>query len=125
MATATVYPKMRTMQVCFPLGSRHSRYHYKVEVGNALSKTIAEGALQVTANETNNFARYTVFVREDLYCCTLFRPFRQCFCMCLGLNEQQGMFLKSKGFLRNAGHWKKHGFETFSGFEKFEKRDNI
>ena len=35
------------------------------------------------------------------------------------------MFLKSKGFLRNAGHWKKHGFETFSGFEKFEKRDNI
>ena len=22
------------------------------------------------------------------------------------------MFLKSKGFLRNAGHWKKHGFET-------------
>ena len=32
------------------------------------------------------------------------------------------MFLKSKGFLRNAGHWKKHGFETFSGFEKFEKR---
>ena len=35
------------------------------------------------------------------------------------------MFLKSKGFLRNAGHWKKHGFETFSGFEKFERRDNI
>ena len=35
------------------------------------------------------------------------------------------MFLKSKGFLRNAGHWKKHGFETFSGFEKFEKRDNV
>ena len=35
------------------------------------------------------------------------------------------MFLKSKGFLRNARHWKKHGFETFSGFEKFEKRDNI
>ena len=45
--------------------------------------------------------------------------------MCLGLDEQQGTFLKSKGFLRNAGHWKKHGFETFSGFEKFEKRDNI
>ena len=42
--------------------------------------------------------------------------------MCLGLDEQQGMFLKSKGFWRNAGHWKKHGFETFSGFEKFEKR---
>ena len=35
------------------------------------------------------------------------------------------MILKSKGFLRNAGHWKKHGFETFSGFEKFEKRGNI
>ena len=35
------------------------------------------------------------------------------------------MFLKSKGFLRNTGHWKRHGFETFSGFEKFEKRDNI
>ena len=35
------------------------------------------------------------------------------------------MFLKRKGFLRNAGHWKKHGFEIFSGFEKFEKRDNI
>ena len=35
------------------------------------------------------------------------------------------MFLKSKGFLRNTGHWKSHGFETFSGFEKFEKRDNI
>ena len=32
------------------------------------------------------------------------------------------MFLKSKGFLRNTGHWKKHGFETFS---RFEKRDNI
>ena len=32
------------------------------------------------------------------------------------------MFLKSKGFLRNTGHWKKHGFEEFSGFEK---RDNI
>ena len=32
------------------------------------------------------------------------------------------MFLKSKGFLRNTGHWKKHGFETFSGFEK---QDNI
>ena len=45
--------------------------------------------------------------------------------MCLGMGEQQGMFLKSKGFLRNTGHWKKHGFETFSGFEKFEKRDNI
>ena len=40
----------------------------------------------------------------DMYCCTLFRPLRQCFCMCLGLDEQQGMFLKSKGFLRNAGH---------------------
>ena len=35
------------------------------------------------------------------------------------------MFLKSKGFLRNTGHWKKHGFETFSGSENFEKRDNI
>ena len=55
MATTTVYPKIRTMQVCFPLGSRHNRHHYKVEVGNALSKTIAEGALQVTHNETNNF----------------------------------------------------------------------
>ena len=43
------------MQVCFPLGSRHSRHHYKVEAGNALSKTIAKGALQVTDNETNNF----------------------------------------------------------------------
>ena len=43
------------MQVCFPLGSRHSRHHYKVEMGNTLSKTIAEGALQVTDNETNNF----------------------------------------------------------------------
>ena len=32
------------------------------------------------------------------------------------------MFLKSKGFLRSTGHWKKHGFETFSGFEK---QDNI
>ena len=41
--------------------------------------------------------------------------------MALLSDEQQGMFLKSKGFLRNAGHWKKHGFETFSGFEKFEK----
>ena len=51
----TVYPKIRTMQVCFPLGSRHSRHHYKVEAGNALSNTIAEGALQVTDNETNNF----------------------------------------------------------------------
>ena len=37
----------------------------------------------------------------------------------------ENLFLKSKGFLRNAGHWKKHGFETFSGFEKIEKRDNI
>ena len=55
MATATVYPKISTMQVCFPLGSRHSRHHYKVEVGNALSKTIAAGALQVTVIETNNF----------------------------------------------------------------------
>ena len=55
MATATVYSKISTMQVCFPLGSRHSRHHYKVEVGNALSKTIAAGALQVTVNETNNF----------------------------------------------------------------------
>ena len=64
-------------------------------------------------------------VSEAEKTCTLFRPFRQCFCMCLGLDEQQGMFLKSKGFLRNAGHWKKHGFETFSSFEKFEKRDNI
>ena len=33
--------------------------------------------------------------------------------------------MKSKVFLRNARHWNKHGFETFSGFEKFEKRDNI
>ena len=32
------------------------------------------------------------------------------------------MCLKSKGFLRNTGHWKKHGFETFS---HFEKQDNI
>ena len=70
-------------------------------------------------------ARYTVCAHEDLYCCTLFRPFRKCFCTCLGLGEQQGMFLKSKGFLRNTGHWKRHGFETFSGFENFEKRDNI
>ena len=31
------------------------------------------------------------------------------------------MILKSKGFLRNTGHWKKHGFETFFGFEKFRK----
>jgi hypothetical protein len=45
--------------------------------------------------------------------------------MCLGLDEQQGMFFKRKRFLRNAGQWKKHGFETFSGFEKVEKRDNI
>ena len=45
--------------------------------------------------------------------------------MCLGMGEQQGMFLKSKGFLRDKGHWKRHGFETFSGFEKLEKRDNI
>ena len=55
MATTTVYPKISTMQVCFPLGSKHNRQHYKVEVGNVLSKTFAEGALQVTVNETNNF----------------------------------------------------------------------
>ena len=41
------------------------------------------------------------------------------------MGEQQGIFLKSKGFLRNTGHWKRHGFETFSGFGKLEKRDNI
>ena len=35
------------------------------------------------------------------------------------------MFLKSMGFLRNPRHWKRHGFETFSGFEKLEKQDNI
>ena len=55
MATATVYSKISTMQVCFPLGRRHNRHPYKVEVGNALSKTIAAGGLQVTVNETNNF----------------------------------------------------------------------
>ena len=55
MTTATVYPTISTMQVCFPLGSRHNRHHYKVEVGNALPKTIAAGALEVTVNETNNF----------------------------------------------------------------------
>ena len=42
--------------------------------------------------------------------------------MCLGMGEQQVMLLKDKGFFQNTGHWKKHGFETFSGLEK---QDNI
>ena len=55
----------------------------------------------------------------------IFQTFQTVFCMCLGLGEQQGMFLNSKGLLGNTGHLEKHGFETISGFENFEKRDNI
>ena len=75
-------------------------------------------AVRSLARAVNILRALHCYAHEGPYCCTLFRPFRNCFCMCLGMGEHQVVFLKSKGFLRNAGHWKKHGFETFSGFEK-------
>ena len=55
--------RTRPPLLTYLLGSRHSRHHYKVKAGNALSITIAKGALQVTNNKKNNF-QHMLFKRN-------------------------------------------------------------
>ena len=84
------------------------------------------GRRKVHSARCKYFARVTLLV--PMRTCTVahFSDLSESVFACVfGWLSNRETFLKREGFLGNTGHWKRHGFDTLSGLENFERHDNI